>query len=569
MAFLVQRGFDVGLRLPVVAAWWSLLTLPAAAIDWCEQPKLLPGGGGGQNLGTTIDVASSVLVIGNKGADWVVSSDPACNSGSVFVYRDCGSQWVVEQELRSPVPACVHPNAPCNSSPGLLSPDGAQFGQSVATDGVTIAVGSQVGSDVFGLLGGEVSLGRVDLFVRVGSVWVHQQSLLAPAPVAGQCTDGFGFTVDLDGDNLAVGAHGANGLVGAVHLYRRDGLGVWQPDAVLASPYTGPGWFGQDVALDGDRLLVGAPRAFIAAFLPGAAYVFDRGANGWTLTQTLTACAASGEAYFGDAVAIDGSLLACSAPFYGPGREGRVYTFELVNGSWTNCQEVAAFMPMTNGEFGTPLALHGDVLAVSSIHYPSPPPQVQGTVYLFRRSGGSWIAEDQLLAADGKPGDHFGNSVALSADTAAVGAPSVGGTGAAYTYRPPSHCLFTACGKGCPGPGGCVPVLCMSGTPKVGGVVNVEVVDAIGGGTGFLLVSTQCLQPGSPIGFGCLLNVSPVVLVIGSLPLSPGGDCEGALALSALLPPVSLPRPVALQAVVVSPLSSQYSTTNAVSFAIQ
>ena len=58
---------------------------------------------------------------------------------------------------------------------------------------------------------------------------------------------------------------------------------------------------------------------------------------------------------------------------------------------------------------------------------------------MFTRSGGVWTQQAQLTAADGAADDYFGCSVALSGDTALVGAPDddVGGNadaGAAYVF---------------------------------------------------------------------------------------------------------------------------------------
>ncbi|MEO8663576.1 MAG: FG-GAP repeat protein, partial [Bryobacteraceae bacterium] len=55
--------------------------------------------------------------------------------------------------------------------------------------------------------------------------------------------------------------------------------------------------------------------------------------------------------------------------------------------------------------------------------------------YVYVRSGTAWTEQAKLSASDGAPGDHSGYSVALSGDTALVGAYSAANqTGAAYVY---------------------------------------------------------------------------------------------------------------------------------------
>ena len=69
----------------------------------------------------------------------------------------------------------------------------------------------------------------------------------------------------------------------------------------------------------------------------------------------------------------------------------------------------------------------------------SAPTQYQGSAYVFTRSGTTWSQQAKLTAADGAAWDWFGHSVALSGDTAVVGAPSddVGANeyqGSAYVF---------------------------------------------------------------------------------------------------------------------------------------
>ncbi len=62
-----------------------------------------------------------------------------------------------------------------------------------------------------------------------------------------------------------------------------------------------------------------------------------------------------------------------------------------------------------------------------------------GSAYVFTRSGTSWSERAKLTAADSAADDVFGWSVALSGDTAVIGAPTSifvlpGGTGSAYVF---------------------------------------------------------------------------------------------------------------------------------------
>jgi hypothetical protein len=95
---------------------------------------------------------------------------------------------------------------------------------------------------------------------------------------------GFGFSVALSGTTLVVGAPFAGGPgAGAVFVFERED-DRWAPRQKLTSPVPREHSFGYSVALDGDVLIVGAPRARLPAAptpaIRGAAYAFERTRDG-------------------------------------------------------------------------------------------------------------------------------------------------------------------------------------------------------------------------------------------------------------------------------------------------
>ena len=122
--------------------------------------------------------------------------------------------------------------------------------------------------------GGPVDAGRAYVYNRVGGVWQTPQVLSAPTPVAGM---GFGSTVTIDGDHLAVGANGDSEIVtrgGAIYLFERI-AGVWQfhskvtPNPILANDEQG----GADVVLQGQWVAYSGERADVSGE-PDAGRVF-------------------------------------------------------------------------------------------------------------------------------------------------------------------------------------------------------------------------------------------------------------------------------------------------------
>jgi hypothetical protein len=139
---------------------------------------------------------------------------------------------------------------------------------------------------------------------------------------------------------------------------------------------------------------------------------------------------------FGVAVAIsaDGRTAVIGAPEHGSDG-GAAYIFVLRDGSWT---QVAELTPSDGGRrdmFGSAVAIDGDgdtVLVGSPAHLDN-----KGAAYVFtRQHSTTWSQTAELTPSDLVVGDTFGTAVALSADgaTAAVGAPTHGGSAAGWVY---------------------------------------------------------------------------------------------------------------------------------------
>jgi len=218
----------------------------------------------------------------------------------------------------------------------LLAPDGRGgdlFGYSVAVEGGMAAVGAS-----FADSGGIVDRGAVYLFRKdmVTGDWGFSQKLVAPdANGDGQ----FGHSVAMDGERLVVGSVGADGLgigAGAVYLYERD---VESHDWLFLAKLEGSDVdlgdaFGQSVAIDGGRVVVGARRKDRGGVFAGAAYVFEEdagGAGAWGESSTFRAMEPFGQQDFGEAVAVHGDLIVVGAigtPLDGGDDAGSVHYFE-------------------------------------------------------------------------------------------------------------------------------------------------------------------------------------------------------------------------------------------------
>ena len=256
--------------------------------------------------------------------------------------------------------------------------------------------------------------------------------------VNSQPGDRFGEAVDLEGDRAVVGAWNvgyqgqptsANGN-GAVYVFAFVD-GSWTLEATLSVPGNGIR-FGRSVDLDGDRLLVGAPRARQGVFQTGAAYLYRRGASGWRLEATLLPGDIIDTAGFGESVALDGGRALLTMPNVSipnsPGWSGYVYAFEQTGTTWAQTQRLR---PSSAESFARSVALDGDRALVGNLSGTGP-----DGAYAYAYVGGMW-QQEQLIAPTGVGTNlRFGDAVALDGARAVIGAPSLtSSAGSAFVYE--------------------------------------------------------------------------------------------------------------------------------------
>jgi len=237
---------------------------------------------------------------------------------------------------------------------------GDQFGNAVAISGNRVVVANKKEG--------------VYVFDYDGSVW--QEAKLTPEDA--QDDKKFGTAVAIDGDTIAVGAiNRSNGYsnTGSVYVFTYDGS-KWEQEAELFGNDLGDSdKFGSSVALEGDTLVVGAPRHDDGETTDsGAAYVFRRNAATWTpetQEQKLTASDLSADARFGNSVALSGDTVVVGA--YKDDLDlledvGSAYIFRFDGSVWQEQKpKLTPYEPYNQGEeFGCSVAISGHLLLVGA-----------------------------------------------------------------------------------------------------------------------------------------------------------------------------------------------------------
>ncbi len=171
-------------------------------------------------------------------------------------------------------------------------------------------------------------------------------------------------------------------------------------------------WDGSSVAISGNSAVVGGD---------GDAYVFVRNGSTWTLQATLTPGDNSFGA-FGSSVAIDGDTILVGAWLADGARyvTGAVYVFARVGTSWISQGKIWANDGEVGDEFGYTVALSGNTALVGAPDANSN----KGAAYVFVRTGSAWSQQAKLIASDAATDDRltWPAGLALTGDTAVLGA---------------------------------------------------------------------------------------------------------------------------------------------------
>ena len=315
--------------------------------QWTQQ-ALIQGDdlGAGDDFGATVSISGNTLLVGA----------PGTSGGAAYAFERIGGDWTQQQKLTGA---------------------GNNFGQAVDLYGDTAVVGSQ---------------NTVSVFARGNSTWTLQQ------PLTNNAASGFGSAVAVHENTLAVGAPESG--AGQAFVYTRNGA-AWTLQGGALAP-TGPGTsgakFGSSVDVQDDRLVVGAPLYDVnngsVATDAGAVFSYTRSGAVWTSAgrTDLAASAAAGDA-FGHDVAIDGERLVVGAfnrASNGNLAAGEAFAYGWKNNAWaleTVSAPLASSTPNAGDQLGYAVAISGDLAILGAPQLNGRPslPDTYGEGYAFVR----------------------------------------------------------------------------------------------------------------------------------------------------------------------------------------
>jgi len=375
----------------------------------------------------TLDVGSNSITVSVTAEDGVTQA-----TYTIDVTRQTVASFAQRAYIKASNTQVPDPN-PSNFD------DSDQFGNSIALSNDTLVVGAvSEDSAATGIDGDQNDnsahdSGAVYVFTRdPAGVWSQQAYIKASNT---EISDGFGSSVALSGDTLAVSARfessastgidgdqsdNSSSQAGAVYVFTRDAAGVWSQQAYVKASNTqvpNPNefihsdQFGHSIALSSDTLAVGAPSEDSAAtgingdesdnsmYASGAVYVYTRdSANVWS-QQAYIKASNTGSSFWDD-----------RADEYSVGDQF----------GWSVAISGDTLVVGAHEEDGGTTGVNGDDTDDSGYR--------SGAAYVFTRdAAGIWSQQAYLKASNTGRRDTFGYSVAISGNTLAVGAVSEDG----------------------------------------------------------------------------------------------------------------------------------------------
>lgn len=395
-----------------------LLILPAlfrpcaaqCALD--DLTKILASDGdSSDSFGKSVAMSGHRAVVGAKGDEW-----NGIVPGSAYFFEFTGGSWVETQKVFA-------------GDAGHTD----NFGWSVAMEGDRAVIGAPFGGNGDG--------GAAYVFEFDGTEFVEIQRLEPSDPAA---SDTFGWSVALHGDVVIVGAPNKDGMgnnQGAAYVYRKTGS-VWvQASRLTASDAVDSARFGYAVAAGATHVAVGAP--FRGSGGPGpdpAVYFYQDNGTTWDGEEKITHGGEAADDWFGGALAMDGDRLAVGASHddAAGADAGAVYLFEKAGSSWFLMHQLIGGA-VAGDVLGNAVALRGSYLVAGALGHAMDGVTSGGAV-VFRDVGAVWVGES-IYPPDPVHLGFFGSAVAVSGDqvlAAAIGVSDLGsGAGAVYSYTVP------------------------------------------------------------------------------------------------------------------------------------
>jgi|SaaInlV_120m_DNA_3_1039746.scaffolds.fasta_scaffold00199_3 hypothetical protein len=258
---------------------------------------------------------------------------------------------------------------------------------------------------------------------------LQSPTTLTPATISASSYFGSAVAVSNDGstDRMVVGSERYNSYRGRAYVYDLNGGN----EVVLnASDAAVDDYFGASVAVNGNKIVVGAPYNDDGGDGSGCIYTYNLDGTG---ENKIVASDDAGSDNFGISVAMTDTYIFVGASGVSTG-QGAVYRFDL---DGTNQVKIQASDGATGDDFGYSIGVGSSRLIVGA-RYEDTEGSQSGAAYVYNLDGTN---EVKITETDVDAGDNFGAAVAVGENKVVIGcslydgdASNVSNQGAVFVY---------------------------------------------------------------------------------------------------------------------------------------
>jgi len=247
--------------------------------DWGFVQKLLP------SIGEELGAFGHVFHRGGIAVIGAAARVYGNVEGAAYVFEYDGNEWIETQRLTA-----------SDGGPGEV------FGLSPVFDDDWLAIGAPFARNEL-----NVPNGACYVFRREEGAWVETQVL---EPDVFDFGHTFGFDLALEDGRLLIGDPDSAQRRGDVVAYELD-AGVWEQTQVIGPEIDGLMGFGNQLAMDGSTLLIGAPDTQMYA---GAASVYSFEDDDWVYVESIGHAPSPDLSLFGARLDINEQTMMIAAP---------------------------------------------------------------------------------------------------------------------------------------------------------------------------------------------------------------------------------------------------------------
>lgn len=282
--------------------------------------------------------------------------------------------------------------------------------------------------------------GSAFVFRLLNGEWTQEARLIPPTGEAG---DNFGYSVAVEANKILIGARFQQSSTlfvnnfGAAFYYEYDGSSWYLAKELPlggAPLVLQPSRFGESVLIDGDYLLMGAPKGASTGYPVslGAIYYVDinRIDDVFYSGLALRSPNIGTEDELGTDLALFGETLVSGAPdseINGLTQAGQIYTynFDPINNSNLGFEQEAMYtaeIPVNRDKFGYRVDIDQSTIFVTSKDAENASGDDIGAVDVFTKTGSTWSFSERLISPDDESGSEFGSDLLIKGNLGLIGA---------------------------------------------------------------------------------------------------------------------------------------------------